>query len=98
MKVGNKRVGDQEFDQELTRANAGLASCCYGKKKSCPKCTVEKICASCESHWKEGQPVRVIRCAKETGNAKKKTHSKYSPEHGCRYDGVYKVVDFWFGM
>ena len=35
--------------------------------------------------WKEGKPVRVIR------NCKGRKHSKYAPEEGNRYDGIYKV-------
>lgn len=36
-------------------------------------------------NWKEGKPVRVVR------SCKGRKHSKYSPEEGNRYDGIYKV-------
>lgn len=36
-------------------------------------------------NWKAGKPVRVIR------SCKGRKHSKYSPEEGNRYDGIYKV-------
>lgn len=35
--------------------------------------------------WKAGKPVRVVR------SSKGRKHSKYSPEDGNRYDGIYKV-------
>ena len=35
--------------------------------------------------WREGKPVRVVR------NYKGAKHSKYAPEDGNRYDGIYKV-------
>lgn len=36
-------------------------------------------------NWKEGKPVRVVR------SCKGRKHSKYCPEEGNRYDGIYKV-------
>ena len=36
-------------------------------------------------NWKAGRSVRVIR------SSKGRKHSKYSPEDGNRYDGIYKV-------
>ena len=35
--------------------------------------------------WKNGKPVRVVR------NCKERKISKYAPEEGNRYDGIYKV-------
>lgn len=40
---------------------------------------------SCAENWKGGKPVRVVR------NCKGRKHSKYAPEEGNRYDGIYKV-------
>ncbi len=37
--------------------------------------------------WKAGKSVRVVR------SSKGRKHSKYSPEDGNRYDGIYKVSD-----
>ncbi|KAJ7414627.1 E3 ubiquitin-protein ligase UHRF1 [Pitangus sulphuratus] len=39
--------------------------------------------------WRAGKPVRVVR------NVKGGKHSKYAPEEGNRYDGIYKVVKYW---
>ena len=39
--------------------------------------------------WREGKPVRVCRAWKL------KKHSKYAPEEGFRYDGIYKVKRYW---
>jgi E3 ubiquitin-protein ligase UHRF1 len=36
--------------------------------------------------WKGGKPVRVVRSCK---------HSRYAPEVGNRYDGIYKVVKYY---
>ena len=36
-------------------------------------------------NWRGGRAVRVIR------NVKGRKHSKYAPEEGNRYDGIYKV-------
>jgi hypothetical protein len=36
-------------------------------------------------NWKKGKPIRVIR------SAKLKKHSKFAPDEGNRYDGLYKV-------
>lgn len=36
-------------------------------------------------NWKDGKPVRVVR------SWKGRKHSKYCPEEGNRYDGIYKV-------
>ena len=35
--------------------------------------------------WRNGKPVRVVR------NCKERKISKYAPEEGNRYDGIYKV-------
>ena len=36
--------------------------------------------------WHNGKPVRVVR------NCKERKISKYAPEEGNRYDGIYKVI------
>nr|XP_022903200.1 E3 ubiquitin-protein ligase UHRF1-like [Onthophagus taurus] len=41
-------------------------------------------------NWKNGEPVRVVRSFKL-----KLKKSKYAPELGYRYDGIYKVVKFY---
>lgn len=42
--------------------------------------------ASAGDNWREGMPIRVVR----SRNA-----SKFAPERGYRYDGIYKVVSYW---
>ncbi|GFR27408.1 e3 ubiquitin-protein ligase UHRF1 [Trichonephila clavata] len=77
---GNKRCAEQSCDQTLTRMNKALASNC-----NAPLC---KDGAEAKN-WRDGKPVRVIR------NCKGRKHSKYCPEEGNRYDGIYKVVKYW---
>uniref|UniRef100_A0A8C2YXI6 E3 ubiquitin-protein ligase UHRF n=1 Tax=Cyclopterus lumpus TaxID=8103 RepID=A0A8C2YXI6_CYCLU len=40
-------------------------------------------------NWRAGKPVRVVR------SSKGRRISKYAPEEGNRYDGIYKVVKYW---
>lgn len=44
--------------------------------------------------FRGNQKVRVCRGGAKWGQ-KKKPHSQYCPPFGIRYDGIYKVVDFW---
>ncbi|XP_076055411.1 E3 ubiquitin-protein ligase UHRF1-like [Oratosquilla oratoria] len=77
---GNKRTAEQSCDQLLTRMNRALAL----------NCNVPLNEEGGEaSEWKNGKPVRVVR------NFKGHKHSKYAPEDGNRYDGIYKVVKYW---
>lgn len=39
-------------------------------------------------NWRAGKPVRVVR------SSKGRRISKYAPEEGNRYDGIYKVFVF----
>ncbi|XP_025424054.1 E3 ubiquitin-protein ligase UHRF1-like [Sipha flava] len=78
---GNKRTALQSCDQELTRNNRALALNCNAK--------LNDIKGATAVHWKEGKPVRVVR------NYKLHKHSKYAPECGNRYDGIYKVVKYY---
>lgn len=77
---GNKRTAEQSCDQLLTRMNRALAMNC--------NTPVNKDGAEAKD-WRGGKPVRVIR------NAKGRKHSKYAPEDGNRYDGIYKIVKYW---
>ncbi|KFM73683.1 E3 ubiquitin-protein ligase UHRF1, partial [Stegodyphus mimosarum] len=77
---GNKRCAEQSCDQTLTRMNKALAINCNAP--------LSKDGAESKK-WKDGKPVRVVR------NCKGRKHSKYSPEEGNRYDGIYKVVKYW---
>jgi len=79
---GNKRTAEQSSDQKLERTNAAIARSCKARfdiKKG----------GDAGDKWKEGKPIRVVR------NYKGQKHSKYAPEEGNRYDGIYKVVKYW---
>uniref|UniRef100_A0A672RVV9 RING-type E3 ubiquitin transferase n=1 Tax=Sinocyclocheilus grahami TaxID=75366 RepID=A0A672RVV9_SINGR len=78
---GNKRTAEQSCDQKLTNMNRALAL-------NCNAAVNEKEGAEAKD-WKAGKPVRVVR------SSKGRKHSKYSPEDGNRYDGIYKVVKYW---
>lgn len=78
---GNKRTAEQSSDQLLTRMNKALALNC-----NAPLDTKKGAEAK---NWKGGKPVRVVR------NFKLSKHSKYAPEDGNRYDGIYKVVKYY---
>ncbi|XP_041430931.1 E3 ubiquitin-protein ligase UHRF1 isoform X2 [Xenopus laevis] len=78
---GNKRTAEQSCDQKLSNMNRALALNC-----SAPINDKE---GSIAKDWRAGKPVRVVR------NSKGRKHSKYAPEEGNRYDGIYKVVKYW---
>uniref|UniRef100_A0AAY4BDI0 E3 ubiquitin-protein ligase UHRF n=1 Tax=Denticeps clupeoides TaxID=299321 RepID=A0AAY4BDI0_9TELE len=78
---GNKRTAEQSCDQKLTNMNRALALNCNASLN-------DKDGAEAKD-WKAGKPVRVVR------SSKGRKHSKYSPEDGNRYDGIYKVVKYW---
>lgn len=78
---GNKRTAEQSCDQMLTRMNKALALNCAASLN-------DKSGAEAKD-WRAGKPVRVVR------NCKGRKHSKYCPEEGNRYDGIYKVVKYW---
>ena len=80
---GNKRTAEQSFDQTLTRSNAAIAVSCNAKFNDQE---------GAESNdWKKGKPIRVCR------SFKFKKHSKFAPDVGVRYDGIYKVVKYYPG-
>ena len=74
----NKRTAPQSFDQKLDKTNEGIARSCQAKFD-------EKKGGDAGDDWKKGHPIRVIR------GYKGRKHSKYAPEDGFRYDGIYKV-------
>ncbi|XP_076819888.1 E3 ubiquitin-protein ligase UHRF1-like [Clavelina lepadiformis] len=78
---GNKRTAEQSCDQILTKNNMAIARSCYAK--------VDVKHGAQSNDWKKSRPIRVVR------NYKGGKHSKYSPEEGNRYDGIYKVVKYW---
>jgi len=60
---------------------------CYGCRALAKNCNASlDVKKGAEAKdWRAGRPVRVIR------NVKGRKHSKYAPEEGNRYDGIYKV-------
>ncbi|XP_023656899.2 E3 ubiquitin-protein ligase UHRF2-like isoform X1 [Paramormyrops kingsleyae] len=78
---GNKRIGEHCFDQTLTHYNRALALNCDAPLN-------DKDGAE-SRNWRAGKPVRVVR------SSKGRRISKYAPEEGNRYDGIYKVVKYW---
>ncbi|KAG8455170.1 hypothetical protein GDO86_001387 [Hymenochirus boettgeri] len=78
---GNKRIGEHSFDQTLTHMNRALAL-------NCDAALNDKDGAE-SKNWRAGKPVRVVR------SSKGRRISKYAPEDGNRYDGIYKVVKYW---
>lgn len=78
---GNKRTSGQSFDQTLDRYNGAIALNCNVRFNA--KDGAEA------TDWRKGKPIRVVR------SDKLKKHSKYAPELGNRYDGLYKVVKYW---
>ncbi|XP_012881831.1 PREDICTED: E3 ubiquitin-protein ligase UHRF2 [Dipodomys ordii] len=79
--AGNKRIGAPSADQTLTNMNRALAL-------NCDAPLDDKVGAE-SRNWRAGKPVRVIR------SFKGRKISKYAPEEGNRYDGIYKVVKYW---
>ncbi|XP_059470778.1 E3 ubiquitin-protein ligase UHRF1-like [Neocloeon triangulifer] len=77
----NKRINKQSFAQELKGSNLALALSCYAELNE------EKGAKS--SNWRQGLPIRVVRGYK-LGKI-----SKYAPDEGYRYDGIYKVVRYF---
>ncbi|KAF0704134.1 E3 ubiquitin-protein ligase UHRF1-like, partial [Aphis craccivora] len=78
---GNKRTALQSCDQQLTRYNRALALNCNVE--------INDEGGAKAVDWKKGKPVRVVR------NYKLRKHSKYAPEVGNRYDGIYKVTKYY---
>ena len=79
---GNKRTNKvQTFDQKLTRYNKAIAISCNAKFNDKSGNTAKD--------WKNGKPIRVLRSYKMA------KISKFAPEIGVRYDGIYKVVKYW---
>ena len=79
---GNKRTAPQSSDQKLEKGNEGIARSCHTKFDT-------KNGGDAGENWQKGHPIRVVR------GYKGRKHSKFAPEEGCRYDGIYKVVKYW---
>ena len=67
--------------QKLDKTNLAIARNCDAP--------IDKVNGAEAKNWKKGKPIRVLR------SAKLKKHSKYAPDEGNRYDGLYKVVKYW---
>jgi len=79
---GNKRTAEQSSDQKLERSNAAIA-------RNCKASFDFKNGGDAGDKWRDGKPIRVVR------NYKGQKHSKYAPDEGNRYDGIYKVVKYY---
>jgi len=79
---GNKRTAEQSSDQKLERSNAAIA-------RNCKASFDFKNGGDAGDRWRDGKPIRVVR------NYKGQKHSKYAPDEGNRYDGIYKVVKYY---
>ncbi|XP_059473771.1 E3 ubiquitin-protein ligase UHRF1-like [Neocloeon triangulifer] len=78
----NKRINKQQsFSQELKGNNLALALSCHAELNE------ENGAKSLD--WRQGLPIRVVRGYK-LGKI-----SKYAPDKGYRYDGIYKVVRYF---
>ncbi|KAG2466746.1 UHRF2 ligase, partial [Polypterus senegalus] len=79
----------------LPRSEAGVLSVrfvqtglCKTRTLNCDAPLNDKNGAE-SKNWRAGKPVRVVR------SSKGRRISKYAPEEGNRYDGIYKVVKYW---
>jgi len=79
---GNKRTAAQSSDQKLDRFNEAIAYSCMVRP-------VTSKGGDAGDDWRKGKPVRVCRAYKA------KKHSRFAPEEGFRYDGIYKVKRYW---
>lgn len=78
--AGGNKGGIQTSNQEMTRANHGLAMTC--------DCPIDSAKGGEAKDWRKSRPIRVIR-----GH---QLMNMYSPRAGYRYDGIYKVVKVLF--
>ncbi|KAI8144779.1 PUA-like domain-containing protein [Fennellomyces sp. T-0311] len=81
---GRDASGQQTFDQTLDRRNMLLAKCCAADVNSIDG-------ADAGENWRQGVPIRVIRGA----GVARHDDASYCPAEGYRYDGVYKVQQYW---
>ncbi|CAG8674662.1 6326_t:CDS:2 [Ambispora leptoticha] len=81
LKTGNKRMAKQTLDQKLDKTNLALA-------RTCDAPISEN--GATANDWRKSLQIRVVR-----GEKLKKHNSKYAPEQGYRYDGIYKLVKYW---
>lgn len=79
--LGNKSTSTISCDQTLTSFNLALAVSCDAQ--------VDDKAEVRANNWRNSKPVRVVR------TDKLRKRSKYAPEVGARYDGIYKLVRYW---
>lgn len=89
LKDGNKRVAGQSSDQIWSSRNLALAMSCVGFKHKCNKDFKGHVCKECQERWRDGKPIRVVR------SNKAKEYGPQSKTKLYRYDGLYKVADYW---
>ncbi|KAG0273158.1 E3 ubiquitin-protein ligase uhrf1 [Linnemannia exigua] len=77
--AGGNECGKQTRNQDLSRANHGLALTC--------DCPIDTVKGGEAKDWHSSRPIRVVRGAH--------LKNIYAPRSGYRYDGIYKVVKYW---
>ncbi|KAG2216217.1 hypothetical protein INT45_002162 [Circinella minor] len=82
---GHDKTGQQTSDQQLTGRNLQLAKCCAGTYNRAEKT------GNAGDNWKKGSPIRVVRGS----GSSRQAGGSYGPGEGYRYDGIYKVAQYW---
>ena len=77
---GSRIASGQSFDQTLTKSNAALAV-----NMNAPLNEAGAVAGN----WRNTKPVRVVR------SDKMKKNSRFAPDSGFRYDGIYKLARYW---
>jgi putative restriction endonuclease len=75
----------EDFGAEILYTGHGGRDPETGRQVAHQTLTRGNLALACNKH--SGVPVRVIRGARQ--------HSPYAPEAGYRYDGLYRVEDYW---
>ncbi|KAF8464364.1 PUA-like domain-containing protein [Kalaharituber pfeilii] len=78
---GSRVPKGQSFDQTLTKSNRALAMTLDHEGELNSEGAIAR-------DWRKSKPVRVVR-------SDKMKHSKYAPDEGFRYDGIYKLARYW---
>lgn len=78
----NLNVDRMTHSQVLSTNNMALALTCNAP--------VNEQFGAKAYNWRKSRPIRVCRSSKRS-----RTHLKFAPKAGIRYDGLYKVVKYW---
>ncbi|KAJ3646639.1 hypothetical protein Zmor_024217 [Zophobas morio] len=77
-----RTITTKVFIQHITKMAKQLTSNCHNYKRE--NCSFGKA-----DIWERGKPIRIVR------SDKLRNISKFAPENGFRYDGIYKVVEYF---